>query len=85
MKKEQSVGGGLKNKILQMFSDFPGWTERELRRCQLMAHPQWRPGISPNTSHCCPVTFSGEQSLEGQGRGGPSRKRPGEGVGFIIF
>lgn len=29
---------GWRTEILQMFSDFPGQTERELQRCQLMAH-----------------------------------------------
>lgn len=38
MKEVQVSGGGLENRILQMFSDFLKWTERKLR-FQLMAHP----------------------------------------------
>lgn len=84
---------GWRTEILQMFSDFPGQTERELQRCQLMAHLPCRlaflltlPAAVPTVGGTFSCVLRGEGSVpEGSGQEGPSTKRTWERGGFHCF
>lgn len=78
----------MENRILEMFSDFLRWTERELR-FQLMAPLlcclEFR--LTPPTP--APAVggtyFCGSEPLDSQGRRGPAGNGPGEEVVIITI